>query len=88
MITRKEPTIECPRCGEISFEHTDTLVGQGKRTLEFTCVCGELGYFDEHLQRDGSSLKMTSLQTPEGGEVRRAFSSNPMMKYARGYFDE
>ena len=42
----------------------------------------------EHTQRDGSSLKMTSLQTPEGGKVRRAFSFNPMMKYARGYFDE
>ena len=43
---------------------------------------------NEHLQRDGSSLKMTSLETPEGGKVRRAFSFNPMMKYARGYFDE
>ena len=44
---KQEPTMECPSCKEIEFEHTDTLTGQGKSTLEYNCKsCGELGYFD------------------------------------------
>jgi len=47
---KKEPTMECPSCKEIEFEHTDTLRGQGKVTLEYTCnSCGELAYWDEKL---------------------------------------
>ena len=45
---KQKPTMECPNCGEITFEHTDTLTGQGKSTLEYTCRnCRELGYYNE-----------------------------------------
>ena len=44
----QKPIMECPNCGEITFEHTDTLTGQGKSTLEYTCRnCRELGYYNE-----------------------------------------
>jgi transposase-like protein len=45
---KQEPTMECPYCKEIEFEHIDTLVGQGKRTLEYKCNdCQQIAYFDE-----------------------------------------
>ena len=54
----REPKMECPRCKQITFEHTDTRYFIATRTLEFTCSnCGELGYFDEHPKRDTSSPK-------------------------------
>ena len=52
MSWKQEPTMECPRCGEISFVHTDTLVGQGYITLEYNCDdCHELAYFDAPLPK-------------------------------------
>jgi hypothetical protein len=45
---KQEPTMECPYCKEIEFEHIDTLTGQGKRTLEYKCNdCQQIAYFDE-----------------------------------------
>ncbi len=45
---KTQPTMECPSCKEIEFEHIDTLTGQGKSTLEYKCnSCGEIGYFDD-----------------------------------------
>ena len=43
------PTMECPRCKEIEFEHIDTLTAKGKSDiLEYKCsVCGEYATFDE-----------------------------------------
>ena len=41
--------MECPACGEIELEHVDTLTGQGKKTLEYKCRCGEVLYFNSPL---------------------------------------
>ena len=44
-----QPTMECPSCSEIEFEHIDTLGGLKGQSdvLEYKCnSCGEIGYFD------------------------------------------
>jgi len=52
MNWKQEPTMECPSCKEIEFEHVDTLVGQGKETLEYVCgSCSEIGFFDAPLPK-------------------------------------
>lgn len=50
MNWKQLPTMECPSCSEIEFEHIDTLRGSANQpaVLEYKCnSCGETGYFDE-----------------------------------------
>ena len=45
------PTMECPACGEIEFEHTGTKYASDRRTLEYTCAtCHTVGYYDEKVE--------------------------------------
>lgn len=46
---KHKPTLECPACKEIQFKHVDTLVGKHNTTLEYKCICGEVGFFNEPL---------------------------------------
>lgn len=48
------PTMECPACKEIEFKHVDTLVGKNRTTLEYRCICGEVGFFDEPIKKVNS----------------------------------
>lgn len=45
---KTNPTMECPNCKEIEFEHIDTLTAKGKSDiLEYKCsACGEYATFD------------------------------------------
>jgi len=62
---KQEPTMECPNCKEIEFEHTDTLTGQGKSTLEYNCKsCGELGYFDAPLPKTDTMAIAWTVKSP------------------------
>lgn len=51
MNWKPQPTMECPSCKEIEFEHVDTLAGKGQvDVLEYKCgSCGEIGFFDDLL---------------------------------------
>ena len=48
MSWHQEPTMECPTCKEIEFEHIDTIVGKDGWTYEYECrSCHQIGFFDE-----------------------------------------
>ena len=49
---KPQPTMECPSCKEIEFEHVDTLAGGKVDVLEYKCgSCGEVGFFDDLLPK-------------------------------------
>jgi len=81
----RQPTMECPHCKEIEFEHIDTLRGQGKVTLEYLCKsCNEIGYFDDPLPKTKTMAIAWTVPKPIEKE-RETFKCNPMMEFARGY---
>ena len=44
---KQEPTMECPSCKEITFEHTNTFSGPEHKDLEYICSsCNEVTYFN------------------------------------------
>ena len=55
---RAEPTMECPDCGELTYEHVATTYSKRGKTLEYECAsCPSFGFFDEHPKRDGGGPK-------------------------------
>ena len=53
----KQPTMECPTCKEIEFEHTGTSYEGERRTLEYTCMdCNAVYYYDEKADRDAKRV--------------------------------
>ena len=87
MSFQQEPTMECPHCKELEFEHIDTLRGQGRITLEYECGrCKEIAYFDAPLPKTKTMAIAWTVPKPEQLEKEReAFKRNPLMEFARGY---
>ena len=72
---KQKPTMECPSCKEIEFIHVDTLVGQGKTTLEYKCdSCGEVGFFDERNKDVSDALHEIGYDTLDNISTTEAFT--------------